>query len=331
MLGGWTSTHGSLPRRLATALRQLIELGELASDTRLPSERALADALIVSRSTVVGAYDVLHGQGLVLSRPASGHWIAHRERRHDADMSPVAFPWPHRLVPPDSALGHPTTTIDLSAIAMTASPVLADVLDRLSDGGWTTVTDEWAYLPLGWLPLRQAVAAECSRRGLPTTYREVLVTSGAQQGLSLVVDALVRAGDVVAVEDPAYPGLFPVLRNAGARLRSIPSGADGIDTGLLEETVRVDNPRLAVITPAHHNPTGVVLGSESRTRVAGVAGQRELVVVELYASADLSLDSVPAPPPLGVLGNADSMVVVGSLSTLAWSGLRIGWIRASEP
>ncbi|MBA3530010.1 MAG: winged helix-turn-helix transcriptional regulator, partial [Propionibacteriaceae bacterium] len=74
LLGGWTENRGKLPERLARALRQLVELGELAPETRLPSERALAAALVISRATVVSGYELLHGEGWLSSRPGSGHW-----------------------------------------------------------------------------------------------------------------------------------------------------------------------------------------------------------------------------------------------------------------
>lgn len=330
MLGGWTTTHGTLPERLARALRELTGLGELVTGTRLPSERVLAAALVVSRATVVSAYDLLHGEGLLDSRPGSGHWIASREGALDRVTPPATFPWPHRLADPRSPLGYPPTTIDLSAIAMTASPILTEVLDAIGTDDWASLTSEWAYLPLGWLPLRHAIAEECSRLGLPTTHEQVLITSGAQQGLSLVVDALVQHGDVVVIEDPAYPGQFPVLRRAGARLLTVPAGPTGLDVGLFEQIVAAESPRLAVLTPTHHNPTGGVLGTEGRARVAGLAGHRGLVVAELYASAELSLDNHRPPPPVAAIGNTESTVVIGSLSAVVWSGLRVGWLRASE-
>lgn len=73
MLGGWAENPGRLPARLARALRQLVELGELVPGTRLPSERALASALVISRATVVTGYELMHGYGLLESRPGSGH------------------------------------------------------------------------------------------------------------------------------------------------------------------------------------------------------------------------------------------------------------------
>ncbi len=330
LLGGWAENRGRLPERLASALRQLVELGELAPGTRLPSERALATALVISRATVVSGYELLHGAGLLESKPGSGHWIARDEAGPRPGASSAPFPWQHRLASPESAVRYPPGVVDLSAIAIPASAVLLEVLSTLTGDDWDPVTDEPRYLPLGWPPLRQAIADECSKRGLPTSAQQVMVTSGAQQGLSLVAAALLEPGDVVVVEDPLYPGQLPVLRDAGARLRTVPVGTDGLDTEALTRTVERENPRLVMVAPTHHNPTGTVVGADGRARIAALAGVRSAVVVELYASADLPLNDYPLPPPVAAVGAADSMVVIGSLSPLVWSGLRIGWIRAPE-
>lgn len=331
MLGGWAENRGRLPERLARALSQLVELGELAPGTRLPSERALAAALVVSRATVVSGYEVLYGAGLLDSLPGSGHWIASRDARSGHGLtSAAAFPWQHRLAPPESAVRYPPGVVDLSAIAVSASPVLLEVLSTLKAGDWSSATDEAGYLPLGWPPLRRAIADQCARQGLPTSPQQILITSGAQQGLSLVAAALVQTGDVVVVEDPLYPGQLPVLREAGARLRTVPVDADGLDTEALTRVVALENPRLVVVSPAHHNPTGTLLGADGRARIAALASVNTALVIELYASADLSLSDYPTTAPIAAIGGADSMVVVGSLSALVWSGLRIGWIRAPE-
>lgn len=331
MLGGWTHIRGRLPERLARAMRQLVELGELAPHTRLPSERTLAAALVISRATVVSAYELLHGEGLLSSKPGSGHTIVHGESDgHFGVTSAAAFPWQHRLASTESAVRFPPGVVDLSAIVISASPVLSEVLSTLTADDWSAVTEEPRYLPLGWPRLRQAVADECARRGLPTTEGQILITSGAQQGLSLVAAALLQPGDLVVVEDPLYPGQLPVLRAAGARLQTVPVYPDGLDTEALTSTVKRENPRLVLISPTHQNPTGTLLGADGRARIADLAGATPALVVELYASADLSLNAYPVPAPLAATGSADSMVVIGSLSSLVWSGLRIGWIRAAD-
>jgi len=331
VLGGWTDNGGRLPERLARALRQLVELGELAPHTRLPSERTLATALVISRATVVSAYELLHGEGLLSSKPGSGHTIVRGESRgHTGVKSAAAFPWQHRLASTGSAVRLPPGVVDLSAIVISASPVLSEVLSTLTAEGWSVVTEEMRYLPMGWPRLRQAVADECSRRGLPTAAGQILITSGAQQGLSLVAAALLQPGDLVVVEDPLYPGQLPVLRAAGARLQTVPVYADGLDTEALTATVNRENPRLVLVSPTHQNPTGTLLGADGRARIAALAGATPALVVELYASAELSLGAHPIPAPLAATGNAASMVVIGSLSSLVWSGLRIGWIRAAD-
>lgn len=153
-----------------------------------------------------------------------------------------------------------------------------------------TAIEEPGYLPLGCPPLRRAIADECSRQGLPTTSQQVIITSGAQQGLSLVAAALLLPGDVVVIEDPLYPGQLPVLRQAGARLRTVPVDTHGLDVAALTQQVEREKPRLVLVSPTYQNPTGHLLGAEGRADIATLAGARSTIFVELYASADLSLN-----------------------------------------
>jgi DNA-binding transcriptional MocR family regulator len=110
----------------------------------------------------------------------------------------------------------------------------------------------------------------------------------------------------------------------------VPVDAAGLDIEALTSTVKREDPRLVLLSPTHQNPTGSLVGADGRARIAALAGDTPALVVELYASADLTLDVYPVPAPVAAIGNADSMVVIGSLSPLVWSGLRIGWIRAPE-
>jgi DNA-binding transcriptional MocR family regulator len=103
-----------------------------------------------------------------------------------------------------------------------------------------------------------------------------------------------------------------------------------VDTEALVQTVQRDNPSVVLVSPTYHNPTGSLLGADGRARIAALAGAGPAVVVELYTASDLTLDDYPVPAPVAAIGGANSTVVVGSLSPLVWSGLRIGWIRAPE-
>ncbi|MBB2921531.1 PLP-dependent aminotransferase family protein [Cellulomonas cellasea] len=317
LLGSW-QRPGPAYAALADGVRSAMHAGSLPLSTRLPSERELAEALGVSRTTTTAAYRTLRDEGFLVSRqgsgtvttlPASGAQGVHapvvvRPSQPDvADLSIAAPPAPSAL--------HPAYVTAL------------DALPRYLAGR--------GYEPLGLQVLREAIAARYTERGTPTTPDQVLVTSGAQHALNLLVHAHVGPGDRVVVEHPTYPHAIDTVRAAGGRpvpvpLSSGPSG--GVDVDLLESTLRQVSPRLVYLIPDHHNPTGTTLDPAARERVRALARRHRTVVVGDEALTDLTLDG-PEPAPFAGAGAGSGFVVsVGSASKTYWGGLRVGWIRA---
>ncbi|HEX9148535.1 MAG TPA: PLP-dependent aminotransferase family protein, partial [Thermoanaerobaculia bacterium] len=177
---------------------------------------------------------------------------------------------------------------------------------------------------------RRAIAKRLDARGLPTKEDEVLVTSGAQQAIGLVATLFLQRGDAVAVESPTYLGAMDLFTNAGAHLVPVPVGEAGVLTGALKDVVSRASPRLAYLVPTFHNPTGSVVPEAARREIARIADESDTPIVEDDTLADLTLGAEP-PPPIGAFSRGGTVITVGSLSKVLWGGLRIGWIRASEP
>ncbi|TFH74383.1 PLP-dependent aminotransferase family protein [Cellulomonas sp. HD19AZ1] len=312
LLGAW-HRPGPAYQALADALRALTRSGALPLGTRLPGERETADALGVSRTTATAAYDLLRDEGFLVSRRGSG--TVTTLPPGSGDRAP-------------SSLGTVDgTLVDLTAAAPAAPPRLAtacaaalDQLPRHLAGA--------GYAPLGLPALRAAVAERYTRRGVPTTPAQVLVTTGAQQAIHLLTGALAGTGDRVVVEHPTYPHAVDAVRAAGARPVPVPVTPAGTDLDLLEATVRQTAPRLAYLVPDHHNPTGTSLTTEGRARVRELARRTRTVVVGDETLTDLTIDGTQ-PSPFAGDGLADRYVVsVGSASKSFWGGLRVGWVRA---
>jgi DNA-binding transcriptional MocR family regulator len=174
--------------------------------------------------------------------------------------------------------------------------------------------------------LREAIAARYTERGTPTSPDEVLVTSGAQQAISLLMNTLVGPGDRVVVEHPSYPNALSAIRSAGARAVPVPVGPDGLDLDLLESTIRQTAPRVVHLTPDHHNPTGLSLDDAGRARVRELAARYRVLVVGDETLTDLTLDG-PRPTSFTGPRTVAGLVVIGSASKSFWGGLRVGWIR----
>ncbi|MFJ9848757.1 PLP-dependent aminotransferase family protein [Streptomyces sp. NPDC101150] len=303
-------------RHLARAMGALILDGRIALHVRLPAERELATALNTSRATVTAMYDLLRESGYARSRQGSGTWTALPEDRT-----------PSRVT---RALGPPDTAIDLSMAApglpeRVLTDALARVAPQLAEHAPTP-----GYHPYGLPELRAAIAERFTRRGLATLPDQILVTSGAQHALTLILGLLCGPGDRVVVENPSYPNALDAMRRARLRTASVPVTETGWDIEIIESTLRQVVPQLAYLIPDFHNPTGCLMPDHERLRILRAAQRSGTWLVIDETLADLALD-VPAAPPFAshaTPGGSGQVITIGSMSKTHWGGLRIGWLRA---
>ncbi len=311
VLGRWRRP-GPAYVALADAVRRAVLAGDLPLATRVPGERELAAALGVSRTTTSGAYGLLREQGYLRSRQGSGTVTA----LPDGPARPglALHPVPAEAGVVDltiAACGAPRDLHDAAARAVEALP-------RYAGHG---------YAPLGLDVLREAVADRYTARGTPTTPDQVLITTGAQHAIALLVRTHAGPGDRVVVEQPTYPHAIDAVRSVGARPVPVPTAPGGaVDLDLLESTVRQVAPRLVYLIPDHHNPTGASLDPAGRARVRDLARRTGTVVAGDEALTDLTLDGEP-PAPWSGDGRAPRVVAIGSMSKSHWGGLRVGWLR----
>lgn len=307
--------------RVAGGLRALIDDGRLTTGTRLPSERQLAATLGVSRTTVTAAYDALRADGYVDSRQGSGTLIRRPSGRSTiSERSPVWAP----ALPTDRE----SDVVDLTQAAIPANiPAVKNAFHRALD-------DISAYLPgngyaiAGVDVLRSAVADWFARRGIPTGPEQIMITSGAQQAISIIADRLVSPGDRVIVDHPTYPGAIDGFQRFGARLVPVPLGHDGRDLEAFGSTVAQTSPRLAYVIVDFHNPTGLLADDSERVALADMLAAARVTTIIDETLVDVVLDDMAPPTPFAAL--ASSTITIGSASKSYWGGLRIGWIRA-EP
>ncbi|MFC4888809.1 aminotransferase-like domain-containing protein [Streptomyces beijiangensis] len=183
------------------------------------------------------------------------------------------------------------------------------------------------YHPYGLPELRAAVAERFTRRGLATLPEQILVTSGAQHALSLVLGLLGRPGDRVMVENPSYANALDAMRRARLRTVSVPVTDTGWDVEIVESTLRQTVPQLGYLIPDFHNPTGCLMPDDERARILRAAQRSGTWLIVDETLAELALD-VPPPLPFASHGASGQVITVGSMSKTHWGGLRIGWLRA---
>ncbi|WP_425145018.1 PLP-dependent aminotransferase family protein [Deinococcus sp.] len=312
LLAHWHSGRGPRYTQLAGALQGCIQGGQLRNAERLPSERHLAELLHLSRSTVVAAYEHLASEGWVSRRQGSGTHVA------------AAAPRQTELLALRSPLRAPAQSegeLDLSIAVPTLTPAQAVRLRAAS----ADVFGESAYHPLGLPELRAHLAQLYSRDGLLTTPEQIIVTTGAQQAISVVAGTFLKRGDGALLETPTYFGAIDVFRAAGAHLLGAAVTAQGVRPDELRRHLQ-SGPRLAFLTPTFHNPTGSVLPASSRERIAQSIAETGVPTIEDETLIDLGFEALP-PPRLASYAPGAPVICAGSLSKLYWAGLRVGWLR----
>jgi DNA-binding transcriptional MocR family regulator len=339
LIGPWADGADPLNEQLADALTRAIELGLLPAGTRLPAERELARELALSRTTIVAAYDRLRLAGLARSRQGSGTRVATRRpglfaltptRAEDTDTeAPIRV---GRALATGAGsvglLGHPEAAdaIQFTIGALPAGAAVAACVETALRDDVPGLLGEMGYDPFGLPRLRVGIADYLGRLGVRTDPDQVLITNGAQQAVHLIASQIGGPGSAVVLENPTYIGAIDAFRTTGNRLLPMPVDPDGprVDiAGLLAASAPV---QLAYVVPTFHNPTGVTMPEARRHELARAAGEFGFQVVE-----DLTPDwtlGVDAPPPIAAFDPGDRVITIGSLSKLAWGGLRIGWIRA---
>ncbi|MCA2222234.1 MocR-like transcription factor YczR [Nonomuraea aurantiaca] len=301
-------------RALADAVRALIMDGQLPVRVRLPAERDLAKTLEVSRTTVTAAYDLLRERGYLESRQGSGSWTALPDPAMSADN-----PW--LSVDGDGLIPlHCAAPPGPSALAEAMTEAVAD-LPRYGMGH--------GYDPMGLLALRERIAAHYTGRGLATRPEQILVTTGSQHAIQLVLGLLVGAGDPVLVESPTYPHAIDVARRRGARMVPVGISHEGWQADLVSCAMRQSAARLAYLMPDFQNPTGALMDDATRAAIAGAARRTDTVLVVDETWSELALDEVPRTAPMAAFDTDSRMISIGSASKLWWGGLRIGWVRTT--
>lgn len=327
MLNETGMRDGPLYKRLSRGLRRLTETGELPPGSLLPSERLLATALCVSRTTVVMAYQELQAEGRLERRRGSGTRVTGAQSHgHRETVSSASLAGSHASA---QFLNGPLATLDLSTAALPGLSVVGEVAAGLTSADYDAlVAQHHGYHPRGLLSLRRRLARWYSESGFPTSEDELLITSGAQQALELIAAGCLQPGDDVLVERPTYRGGLEVFSRAKSRLRAVPCDRDGLDVDALAALVADQPPRLVYLQSTVHNPLGTVLAPERRRQLLRVMREQPTVIVDDTSLSDTHF-SESAPLPIAAQGSPDRMIVIGSMSKLFWGGLRLGWIRAS--
>ncbi|MCA1826439.1 MAG: PLP-dependent aminotransferase family protein [Myxococcales bacterium] len=331
---------GYLYEQLANELGEAIARGALRAGDRLPSVRRFAEEREVSVSTVLEAYLQLENAGLIEVRPKSGHFVRRRPAPITEPRAARACQEPAKVAIGDAftevleAMRDPSllpfgmATPDPSYLPIAQLNRIVAQLCRES----STVGARYEAPP-GAVTLRRQIARRAVEAGVTLDKDELCTCIGATEGLSLALQAVARAGEVIAVESPAYFGVLQTIERLGLRALEIPADSrDGLDVSAFEAALRSQPVKALFCTPTVSNPLGAIMPEGERERLVRMTRRAGVAIVEDDVYGELAFDG-SRPRPLRAFagpGELSHVILVGSVSKTLAPGYRVGWIAGGR-
>ena len=330
------SDRKPLHRQVFDGFRQAIVEGRLRAGQRVPSTRALAASLGISRIPVLEAFGQLQAEGYLESAVGAGTFVAR-------DLPGVSRPAAPVVAPSDSPARRRTSARAAALARKPSEPWLGGfgafrvsepALDLFPFEAWSRLVARHARRlprrsfhygsPMGDLPLRQALAAYLgTARAVRCEPEQIMVVSGSQQALEIAARVLVDPGRPAWVEEPGYGGARDALAMAGARLVPVPVDAEGLDVAAGLRLAR--RARCAVVTPSHQYPLGATMSAARRLQLLDWAEAAGAWIVEDDYDSEYRYDSQPIAALQGLDRHA-RVVYIGTFSKVLFPSLRAGYL-----
>ncbi len=335
-------TATTLQRQLFDSLQHRIIQGQLRPNSRLPSSRALAKALGVSRITVVQTFERLQAEGYLQPRRGQGTFVSPQLPDDAAPANAEGIPAldGEGPAPRPSRRGQALLACHLGARGG-ALPLLAPgvpAVDLFPFAAWGRLAGRfwrrrpWRAMgygdPRGYLPLREAIVDYLgTARGVACTPEQVIVVAGTQQGVGLAAQALLDPGEPAWVEEPGYRAALVSLAHAGVRRVPVAVDGEGLNPQLGWE--QAPRARLAMVAPSHQYPLGVTLSLPRRLALLAWARQAGAWIVEDDYDSEYRYRGAPLLA-LHQLDGGRRVIYLGSFSKVLHPGLRLGYVVVPE-
>jgi GntR family transcriptional regulator / MocR family aminotransferase len=326
----------TLFRQLHGEVRRLILDGVVPPGSRLPATRTVAARLGVSRSSVVAVYEQLLAEGYLAGRQGAGTFVSRAlpaPPRLPAPLLPRRIAGKVAARPSGAALRYAALSPDraqfeavpfntgrcsLDEQTLTIWRRLTAASLRRPDSLWLGYGD-----PRGSPRLREALAHYLRiARGVQCEPEQILILSGVQQAIDLVLKVLIEPGDAVWIEDPAYPAMQAALQAAQARLVPVPVDAEGlvVSRGVAASPAA----RAAYVTPSHQSPSGVMLSMARRLELLAWARDARSWIIEDDYDSEFRYAGRPLASLQGI-DRGERVIYLGTFSKVIFPGLRLGY------
>lgn len=322
-------------RQIVKYISDKIAAGDWVIGSRLPSQRAMAQAFDVNRSTIVTAMEELISYGILESdfgggtRVKSNTWSLLMSQPPDWNKYIQNGPF-HANIPTIQAInklefepGYIRIGTGELAPELYPNKLVAKIFRRMPE-----IVPHLGYLgPLGLPELGQALSERLSlEQGIEADPANILIASGSLQGLQLISVCMLKRGSRVYTEAPTYLKSLQIFQSAGMNLHGIPMDDEGIKYWEIKDA-SIDS--LLYTIPTHHNPTGVVMSEERRRELLNFCQNRRMPMLEDDAYGQLWFDEKP-PKAIKASDKTGSVIYMGTVSKTMAPGLRIGWVVGPE-
>ncbi|KFN02918.1 PLP-dependent aminotransferase family protein [Bacillus clarus] len=312
-----------------------VQSGMLLNGDYLPSLRSMADDLQISLLTVRKAYKQLESRGYIRIEQGKGAYI-HKQAREN--FKPIPYQWQQKksinVMRSQYVMNQHRKYYDFSQAILyprlLPNPFLSDEMQKLINKDQMILA---TYGPVqGDNELRIEIANYLKEhQQFVTDPSQLLITSGAQQGIDLIAQTLLKPGDIVLVESPCYGAALDVFVNKGVQIIPVDLDNHGIRSDLIDDICQRKNPVLLYVNPTFQNPTGTVMSKERRMELIELAALYQFFIMEDDSFGEIYFEDITIPPPIKSFDTNGHVIYLKGFSKTLAPGLRIAALVAEGP
>ncbi|AKN32490.1 GntR family transcriptional regulator [Clostridium carboxidivorans P7] len=317
----FVSMQGEIPKYITITrhIKRLIDINKIEDGEKLPSIRSLSEFLNVNNVTIVNAYKRLQNEGYAVQKMGSGTYAKKKDitKNFKKEYSEALKKISGKMVKEYVDFTGETPSNDFFPV-QSFKDVLNEVLDR--DGAEALIYQE----ALGYEGLRKSISEVFWNKKIKSD--DILIVSGAQQGIDIVSKALINTNDNVIVEKPTYSGALSVFKWRRANIYEVPIGKDGIDVDKFEKILKKNNIKCFYTMSYFQNPTGMSYSIEKKQQILNLAEIYDFYIIEDDYLAELIYDHSIKYKSFKSLDKNDRVIYIKSFSKIFLPGIRIGYL-----
>jgi DNA-binding transcriptional MocR family regulator len=328
------TTEDHLYLQVAGGIEKMIDDDVLRIGDKLPSVRLLSEEYGISMGTAFQAYYHLEGKGLIESRPKSGYYVRFNQKRFPGmpgSQLPAAVSHEVSVKEMIDSIYGDIAASDVINFALAVPDVSLLPAAKLNKSVVYAIRNSKDHCiayehTQGNEELRKQIAMLAFSWGGKTKPEDVVVTSGCLEAITLCLKAVTNHGDTIAIESPAYFGIFQAAENLGLKVVEISSDpSSGIDLNCLQKTISKFNIRACIVCPNFNNPTGSCMPDENKKRLVELITQHNIPLIEDDIYGELYFGK-SRPKPCKFFDRKGMVMHCSSVSKSLTPGYRVGWV-----